>query len=160
MCRPPWPPRRLTDRPRQAWREAALAFDRLAAADPTAPEAWLRTPGLLRLATALLHQDRPVAAALLLQGGVRRRIEDGLPAIERSGLGFVYEVTRGTARVTELPPEYPGSRAGLRVGDIIEKVNDTELTRESQAKLPDLLAETPERRSGSPSATLEAKNRR
>jgi WD40 repeat protein/tetratricopeptide (TPR) repeat protein len=125
---------------RQAWREAALAFDRLAAADPTAPEAWLRTPGLLRLATALLHQNRPAAAALLLQGGASRRIQDGLPAIEQSGLGFAYAVTRSSVRVTELLPEYPGSRAGLRVGDTIEKVNDTELNTESLPKLGDLLA--------------------
>ena len=66
---------------RQAWPEAALAFDRLMAADPTEPEAWLRTPGLLRLATALLHQDRPADAARLLQGGATRRNQDGLPAI-------------------------------------------------------------------------------
>ena len=64
---------------RQAWPEAALAFDRLAAADPTAPEAWLRTPGLLRLATALLHQDRPRDAAALLTGGAKRRTQDGVP---------------------------------------------------------------------------------
>jgi WD40 repeat protein/tetratricopeptide (TPR) repeat protein len=69
---------------RQAWPEAALAFDRLLAADPTAPEAWLRTPGLLRLATALLHQDRPADAARLLQGGAARRTQDGLPAISRA----------------------------------------------------------------------------
>ena len=44
---------------RKAWPEAVAAFDRLVAADPNEPEAWLRTPGLLRLATALLHQNRP-----------------------------------------------------------------------------------------------------
>ena len=44
---------------RKAWPEAVAAFDRLVAADPKEPEAWLRTPGLLRLATALLHQNRP-----------------------------------------------------------------------------------------------------
>ncbi len=65
---------------RQAWPEAALAFDRLRAADPTAPENWLRTPGLLRLATALVHQNRPRDAAALLTGGAKRRAEDGLPA--------------------------------------------------------------------------------
>ena len=68
---------------RDAWPEAALAFDRLMAADPTEPEDWLRTPGLLRLATALLHQDRPAAAAMLLTGGAKRRTQDGLPAISR-----------------------------------------------------------------------------
>ncbi len=52
-------------------RRPLAAFDRLLAADPTAPEAWLRTPGLLRLATALLHQGRPRDAAALLTGGAR-----------------------------------------------------------------------------------------
>ena len=64
---------------RQAWPEAALAFDRLRAADPTAPEAWLRTPGLLRLATALLHQNRPRDAAALLTGGANAVPRMGFP---------------------------------------------------------------------------------
>ena len=62
-------------------RRPSAAFDRLVAADPAEPEAWLRTPGLLRLATALLHQDRPAVAAMLLQGGAERRSQDGLPAV-------------------------------------------------------------------------------
>ncbi|HEV3025391.1 MAG TPA: WD40 repeat domain-containing protein, partial [Pirellulales bacterium] len=64
---------------RKAWPEAVAAFDRLAAADPQEPEAWLRTPGLLRLATALLNQNRPAVAATLLQGGAKRRAADGIP---------------------------------------------------------------------------------
>jgi WD40 repeat protein/tetratricopeptide (TPR) repeat protein len=72
---------------RHAWPEAATAFDRLVAADPKEPHAWLRTPGLLRLATALLHQDRAAVAAVLLQGGAKRRTEDGLPAISKSNRG-------------------------------------------------------------------------
>src|SRR5262249_50593247 len=59
--------------------EAGAAFDRWATADPKEPEAWLRTPGLLRLATALLHQNRPSVAATLLQGGAKRRTADGIP---------------------------------------------------------------------------------
>src|SRR5262249_41282385 len=51
---------------RGAWPEAVAAIDRLRAIQPIEPEAWLRTPGLLRLATALLHQDRPADAARLL----------------------------------------------------------------------------------------------
>ena len=54
---------------RKAWPEAVAAFDQLMAADPSTPDSWLRTPGLLRLATALLHQDRPREAAALLTGG-------------------------------------------------------------------------------------------
>jgi len=65
---------------RQAWPEAVQAFDRLAAADPTHPEDWLRTPGLLRLATALWQQNRPRDATALLRGGARRREQDGVSA--------------------------------------------------------------------------------
>jgi WD40 repeat protein/tetratricopeptide (TPR) repeat protein len=66
---------------RSEWPEAVRAFDRLVAADPVEPDAWLRTPGLLRLATALLHQDRPADGARLLRDGARRRGQDGLSAI-------------------------------------------------------------------------------
>jgi WD40 repeat protein/tetratricopeptide (TPR) repeat protein len=75
---------------RHQWSEAVAAFDRLVAADPTKPEAWLRTPGLLRLATSLLHRNRPEVAATLLQGGAKRRIEDGLTPISK---GHVDEAT-------------------------------------------------------------------
>ena len=126
---------------RREWPEAASAFDRLLAADPKEPEAWLRTPGLLRLATALVHQNRPAVAAMLLQGGAKRRTEDGLPAVANEvGAGFAYSSVDGTVRVTELLPGFPGSRAGLIPGDTIVKVNDTELTSESILKLGELLA--------------------
>jgi WD40 repeat protein/tetratricopeptide (TPR) repeat protein len=72
---------------RHAWPEAVAAFDRLVAADSREPQAWLRTPGLLRLATALLQQNRAAAAAMLLQGGAARRTEDGLPAISQANRG-------------------------------------------------------------------------
>ena len=68
---------------RQAWPEAVAAFDRLVAADPSEPDGWLRTPGLLRLATALLHQNRPAVAATLLRGGERRRTRTGFPRSSR-----------------------------------------------------------------------------
>jgi WD40 repeat protein/predicted Ser/Thr protein kinase len=126
---------------REAWPEAVAAFDRLIAADPTSPEGWLRTPALLRLATALLHRNRPAVAARLLQGGAKRRAQDGLPAVvDTVGTGFAYSVAGDTVRVTELLPVFPGSRAGLVPGDTIVKVNDTELTRESIPKFHELLA--------------------
>ncbi len=126
---------------RHAWPEAAHAFDRLVAADARAPEAWLRTRGLLRLATALLHQNRPRDAAALLTGGAKRRAEDGAAAaVLQVGLGFAYSADDGKVQVTELLRGYTGSRAGLRPGDVIVKVNDTELTRESLDQLAQLLA--------------------
>jgi WD40 repeat protein/tetratricopeptide (TPR) repeat protein len=63
---------------RQAWPEAVEAFERLRAADPTTPEVWLRTPGLVRLATALLQQNRSRDAAVLLAGHAKRRAQDNL----------------------------------------------------------------------------------
>ena len=136
-------------------RRPSRAFDRLVAADPKEPEAWLRTPGLLRLATALLHQNRPSVAAMLLQGGAKRRTQDGLPPVDdKVGVGVAYSIADGTVRVTELlHPErrkdesgkidsslilYPSSL--VKPGDVIVKVNDTELTRESLDKLDQLLA--------------------
>jgi WD40 repeat protein/tetratricopeptide (TPR) repeat protein len=69
---------------RHAWPEAVEAFDRLVAADPKEPHGWLGTPGLLRLATALLHRNRAAAAAMLLEGRTARRTEDGLLAISKT----------------------------------------------------------------------------
>jgi WD40 repeat protein/serine/threonine protein kinase len=79
----------------ERWAEAAKEFDRLRAADPTHPEGWLRMPGLLRLATALLYQNRPADAAGLLYGGAERRARDGLPPIRVKGNHRVDEATGG-----------------------------------------------------------------
>lgn len=99
---------------RQAWPESVAAFDRLRAADPAPPEKWLRMPGLLRLATALLHQDRPRDAAALLAGGARRRLADGLPAVvNQAGLGFTMTVDGGAVLVSKLLPGSPGSQSAL-----------------------------------------------
>jgi hypothetical protein len=126
---------------RQEWPEAARAIDRLLAADPKEPEAWLRTPGLLRLATALLHQNRPAVVAALLKGGASRGTEDCIRAVvERVDTGFAYSAADGASRVTRLLPGFRGSRAGLAVGDTIVKVNDAEVTGESIPKLGKLLA--------------------
>ena len=97
---------------RKAWPEAVAAFDRLVAADPSGTDTWLRTPGLLRLATALLHQNRPVNAAMLLQGGANRRAHDGLPAaVDKLGVGFAYEEAEGTQSVRDRAAAWvPGSQ--------------------------------------------------
>jgi WD40 repeat protein/tetratricopeptide (TPR) repeat protein len=121
---------------RKEWAEAALAFDRLIAADPKDPGAWLRTPGLLRVATALLHRDRPDAAARLLEGGGRRIAQDG---ILTRGLGLVIEGVSGAARVTGLLPGGPAARAGLVPGDTLMAVGGTVLTGKSNAQLVALL---------------------
>jgi WD40 repeat protein/tetratricopeptide (TPR) repeat protein len=114
------------------WDEAAKEVDRLIAADPADPSAWLRTPGLLRLATALLHQDRPHDAAALLTGGVKRRALDGLPpAVNRMATGIIPSVVDGAIQITELLPGSPAARSDLRQGDVIVKVNETEVTAES-----------------------------
>jgi tetratricopeptide (TPR) repeat protein len=126
---------------RRAWPEAVKAFDRLVAADPTNPAGWLRTPGLLRLATALLYQNRPRDAAALLKGGARRRALDGLPAaVDRVTVGMLHSAADGTIQVTEVLAGSPAARSRLRPGDVIVKVNDTKLTRESLNRFVQLLA--------------------
>ena len=117
---------------RQEWPQAAQAFDRLKELSPEKPANWLRTPGLMRLATALLHQGRAAEAAGLLTGGAKRRSEDGFAAaVERPGLGFAFSYTDGTIRVTELLAGYPGSHEGIRVGDVVVKIDDLEVTEET-----------------------------
>jgi WD40 repeat protein len=128
---------------RKAWPEAVAAWDRLlalgkdeggkmeganAAADHSDssfilhPSSFLRTPSLLRLATALLHQNRPAHAAMLLQGGAKRRTQDGLPAVANTvGAGFAYSVADDTVRVTELlRPESPKGEPGrMKPDDLV-----------------------------------------
>jgi WD40 repeat protein/tetratricopeptide (TPR) repeat protein len=116
----------------QRWPEAVKEFDRLMAIQPSEPAAWLRTPGLLRVATALLHQDRPVVAAMLLQGGAKRRTEDGLPLILTvTRYGFLHAVEDGAIRIVRVEAGSPAARSTLRPGDIIVKVNDVEMTQET-----------------------------
>jgi WD40 repeat protein/tetratricopeptide (TPR) repeat protein len=71
---------------RQAWPESAAAFDRLVAADPGPQRQWLRVTGLLRVATALVHQGRPADAAALLTGGPQRRAVDAVSDPETGAL--------------------------------------------------------------------------
>src|SRR5262249_36774007 len=79
----------------QRWVEAAQEVDRLLAADPTGPGAWLSTPGLLRLATALAQQNRPRDAAALLKGGAKRREQDGVSAARRLAAGGQVSLANG-----------------------------------------------------------------
>jgi WD40 repeat protein len=116
----------------QRWPDAVKEFDRLLALQPSDPAAWLRSPGLLRLATALLHQDRPAVAAMLLQDGAKRRDIDALPVIEMvTRFGFRHVVEDGVMRVIELEPGSPALRSNLRLDDLIVKVNGVEMTPES-----------------------------
>jgi WD40 repeat protein/serine/threonine protein kinase len=115
---------------RKAWPEAVLAFDRLAAAQSVEPAAWLRTPGLLRVATALLEQGRPGDAATLLQGGATRRTQDGLPPISQvKDFGLKCVVEDGVVRITGLQIHSPAASSGLRPGDILVKANGVALTK-------------------------------
>ena len=117
---------------RRAWPESVAAFDRLIAADPAEPEGWLRTPGLFRVATALLHQDRPAAAAMLLKGGAKRRAQDGIPAQMRvTRFGFRTVVEDGDFRINGLESNSPASRGNLLTGDVIVKINGVDMTKET-----------------------------
>ena len=123
---------------RQAWPEAVAAFDRLVAADPSGSDAWLRTPGLLRLAMALLQENRPGDAGTLLQNGASRLAED--PATARvTGFGLVPIVEDGAVRVGSLVTGSPASRSKLLSGDVILKVNGVEITKQSSPSIRGLV---------------------
>jgi tetratricopeptide (TPR) repeat protein len=124
---------------RQDWQQAGKAFDRLVAADPTNPDGWLRVPGLLRVATALLHQDRPRDAAALLRGGAWRRAADGLVPPQIRVTGLTHAVKDGTVQITELHPGSPAAQSKLRVGDVIVKIDDTQLTTETSDTVSKML---------------------
>lgn len=107
------------------WADAATAFDKLLETEPQQPEAWLLTHGLMRVATALTHQDRYTEAASLLAGGTRRRAEDQVTAASRQSLfGFTYEQHQGSAIVRTIIAGSPADRTPLRVGDVIVKIAD------------------------------------
>jgi WD40 repeat protein len=91
---------------RRAWPEAARAVDRLVAADTAEPDAWLRTPGLFRVAAALLNENRPSDAARLLRGASRRLSQDGYPTFSSVGVIFAQLSPLQAAlasRLAELP---------------------------------------------------------
>jgi WD40 repeat protein len=96
----------------QRWADAVRELDRLTGMRAAEPAAWLRMPGLLRLATALLHRGRPADAARLLQEGARRQAREGLPTVARFGFGYAAE--GGAIRITVLVAGSPAprSRAG------------------------------------------------
>ncbi len=122
------------------WAEAAREHDRLQKLSPDGPQSWLRTPGLLRVATALFHEGRPALAAALLTGGAKRRAQDGLaPVAETVGLGFRHEQQPGAPRITELVPGSPAAGSKLRAGDVLLKVNDVDVTDATPPMITDLL---------------------
>ncbi len=126
---------------RLEWQLAAAEFDHLVEFSQNEPDAWLRTPGLLRLTMALLQVDRPIDAAGLLTGGAERRIADGLPAIqERVALGFQHSSDGVAVRVQDLVPGSPAARSSMQVGDIILSINDVEISADSIPEIGELLA--------------------
>jgi WD40 repeat protein len=119
----------------QRWAEAAGEFDRLPEPRPDEVGAWLRTPGLVRLATALVHQNRTAEATMLLLTDAKSRDQDGLPPISRAiGFGFTFNVQGGVVRVAGLMPGSSASGSKLLPFDVIVKVNDVEI---KNATLPD-----------------------
>ena len=101
------------------WPQATEEFDRLKHIWPDNPQAWLRTPGLVRVARALVEQGDLAGAAALLSGGAKRRIDDGAEV----GLGAGFAVADDVVSVTEVVAGSPAARAGLRVGDVLVQVN-------------------------------------
>ncbi len=117
---------------RQQWPAAVAAFDRLPAADAGTADQWLRAAGLLRVATALVHEGRHREAAALLTGGAIRRGEDGYmySVTNSASLGLMFSSVEGQVRISRLFPNSPAQKSALQIGDTIVKVNDIELTSE------------------------------
>jgi WD40 repeat protein len=131
------------DAAHRRWPDATKEYDRLKRICPDEPQAWLRTPGLLRVATALLHQGRPAVAATLLTGGAECRTQDGLPPItETVGLGFAHRKAGDAIRVSQLVPGSPAANSKLQVDDVLLKINDVDVTTATLAKLVDVKAGT------------------
>lgn len=123
---------------RSEWGQSVEQFDRLKLLSPEAPQDWLRTPGLLRLATALLHEGRSADAASLLTGGETQRAEDGNGTRSRS-LGIAYDASAYPAKLTQVFRGSPAWNGGLRVGDTLLKINDVEMTSENRAQYQDAM---------------------
>ena len=71
----------------------------------------------------------------------KRRAQDGVPAaLEQVAFGIVYALDDGRSPCYRVAGWIPGIEAGLIPGDVIVKVNDTDLTRESRDRLGLLLA--------------------
>jgi WD40 repeat protein/Flp pilus assembly protein TadD len=118
---------------RSEWGKAVEQFDRLKLLSPETPMEWLRTPGLLRLATALSHEGRSTDAAALLIGGEARRAQDG-NGTRSDSFGFAYDSSSNPAKLTHVFRGSPAWNGGLRVGDALLKINGIEVTSENRAE--------------------------
>lgn len=125
---------------RQRWDLAAKEWSRLEKFGlQKPPHAWLRTPGLLRVAAALFQQQRAAEATALLVEGGKRLEEDG---ITRENLtGIQYAAKEFPIRVLGVTENSRASRAGLRSGDVILKIDGVELTKDKAARFADVLKE-------------------
>lgn len=125
---------------RQAWPDAVAAYGRLMAADPATPEGWLRAPGLLRVATALLQRQQPAEAATLLQAGAKRDAQD--PAMRQvAGFGISFSTDSAeTVGIQTVVPGSPAARAKLRPGDLIIKVNGIDTASSTLQQISRMLA--------------------
>ncbi|MCY2967124.1 MAG: PDZ domain-containing protein [Planctomycetota bacterium] len=128
---------------RRDWKQAVAEFEKLASISQEPPESWLRTPGLLRLTTALATESRPREALRMLAGGVNRRREDGLAdARERTGVGITLASTDGGIHVKNVQIASPAARAGVVPGDFVLKVDEIEIDPESLSRAQEMLEGT------------------
>lgn len=146
---------------REQWPESVEAYNRFADLSPEGLDAWLRTPGLLRVATALLQENRPTAAASLLIGGAGLRTDDGLAIVKKDELltdpntGRQLQTLLETinARLDETPQdpgllelraELAGQWSGFdeQVADYTAAINSLSGSSQEEAKVDDELAST------------------
>ena len=118
------------------WAAAVAEFDHLREIDPDRALEWFPTISLIRLATALLESDRLGTAAEVVAAASAQIDKDG---VETNPIGVGYERVT-PIRLTEVTPDSPAAISGLRVGDVILRVNDVEPTADH---LDDLFSARP-----------------
>jgi WD40 repeat protein/tetratricopeptide (TPR) repeat protein len=122
------------------WEAAVHQYDQLKQLNPDSIDVWWRTPGLVRLATALLHLDRPADAASLLGGGEKRRVQDG-NGNRALGLGYEYAREKYPPQLTRVYLGSPAWNVGLRPGDVLLKFNDLEFSPATDADFFNLVSQ-------------------
>ena len=119
---------------REAWPEAVAAYDRLQTTEFPAIEKWLRTPGLLRMSAALVRQQRSAEAVRILQARADRLGQD--PTMATSvGFGFLLAGDSHPIRIREVIAGSPAARQNFVAGDLLLKVNGTDVANSTLAEV-------------------------
>ncbi len=125
----------------QRWAEAARETERFRETDSESLDEWLDSQGVIRVAQALLHNGQPSEASDLIAAVNRNLKRDGVT--RNSLIGIRSELGSFPVRLVAVYSGTPAARAGLRIGDMILKVNDQEITADNANQVTGLLKGDP-----------------